>query len=147
MIYIIVEGGLVQEVRSAKCHVIDCDNFENGVCPVCNEDLEDYICPYCKTDWSTQKMNYDELIKIANRKFVCQHAEHEDCMSCQGCMDGVCREDLNDDDLCPECEKEIILESLLTYLRESEEECFCEDNGGSCAKCLIERFDELGGLQ
>lgn len=32
----------------------------------------------------------------------CGHADHEDCMYCILCGSG-CREDLNDDDVCPEC--------------------------------------------
>jgi len=32
---------------------------------------------------------------------TCQHQSHEDCMFCQGC--GECREDLDDDDWCPDC--------------------------------------------
>ena len=32
----------------------------------------------------------------------CQHADHEDCMYCILCGSG-CREDLNDDDVCPDC--------------------------------------------
>jgi hypothetical protein len=32
---------------------------------------------------------------------TCQHQSHEDCMFCQGC--GDCREDLDDDDWCPDC--------------------------------------------
>ena len=31
----------------------------------------------------------------------CQHEDHEDHMICQGC--GECREDLDEDDYCPEC--------------------------------------------
>lgn len=32
----------------------------------------------------------------------CTHHESEDCMTCQEC--GECREDLNDDDLCCDCD-------------------------------------------
>jgi len=137
MIYIIIEGGLVQEARTREpYHVIDCDNFENGACPVCDEDLEEYICPSCKTDWTVQKMNYDELIKIANRKFVCQHAEHEDCMYCINCG-SECREDLDEEDMCPECAKKETISIILDYLAETEE-CYCEDleNGQKCIGCM-----------
>lgn len=34
----------------------------------------------------------------------CQHQEGEDCMTCREC--GVCREDLDEDDLCPECKEQ-----------------------------------------
>lgn len=32
----------------------------------------------------------------------CQHQDHEDHLICLGC--GECREDLNDDDYCPDCD-------------------------------------------
>jgi len=41
-----------------------------------------------------------ELDQLA--RLDCQHQDHEDHMICQGC--GECREDLNDDDYCPECD-------------------------------------------
>jgi len=58
-------------------------------------------------------------------------------MSCVGCMDGVCREDLNDDDLCPECAKKETISIILDYLAETEE-CYCEDleNGQKCIGCM-----------
>jgi len=36
----------------------------------------------------------------------CGHSSNEDCMSCHGCMDGICTESLNEDDLCPRCAEE-----------------------------------------
>lgn len=32
---------------------------------------------------------------------ICQHEPHEDCLHCRIC--GVCREDLDSDDVCPDC--------------------------------------------
>ena len=37
---------------------------------------------------------------------MCDHKENEDCMNCFGC--GECREDLDEDGICPACLEETI---------------------------------------
>jgi len=127
--FIFVDMGCVQDVLNPPpdCFVVDFDILEgDNVCPVCHaEDIPDtWICPDCKIDWNNRP-SYEQIIRIAGEHYGFEIQQAKEII-----LEA----------------KEIILESLLTYLREAEEECFCEDNGGSCAKCLIERFDELGGL-
>lgn len=36
----------------------------------------------------------------------CGHKDDEDCLICRQC--GECREDVNDEDICMDCQREII---------------------------------------
>ncbi len=57
---------------------------------------------------SVAALDVDEIDTLCERinGGTCQHQEHEDHLICQGC--GECREDLNDDDWCPTCNKQLI---------------------------------------
>lgn len=49
-----------------------------------------------------KRVDHYDLNKMIQRPNKCQHDKDEDCLICSIC--GECREDLNEDDICPDCD-------------------------------------------
>lgn len=51
-VLIFCEGGVVQDVEGIDDFIIiDRDNLESGICPVCSRSINDGKCEDCELDW------------------------------------------------------------------------------------------------
>lgn len=127
VVIIHVKDGIVQDTYSDKdvsVIVIDEDNAVGGRCIYCisenhNDDGNCINCNYHIDD----EFDITKIKKLVMRdridhdfkeKDFCQHDDNEDCMFCSSCGAG-CREDLDGDDQCPTCQKDMAIEFAGTF--------------------------------